>query len=87
MYLGVLAIGIIGVIMARLQHLGMARAMFATAIAQALAPVIALIIWSPISWGSAGVFGVFVLNAFFVILFVGSAWLFRIAAQEKTFSD
>lgn len=77
MYFGVLAIGIIGAIIARLRPLGMACALFVTALAQALVPVIALIIWQPASWGAAGVFGVFVLNAFFVILFVGSAWLFR----------
>ena len=87
MYFGVLAIGIISIIIARFQPLGMACALFATAIAQASVPVIALIIWPPISWGSAGVFGVFVLNAFFAMLFVGSAWLFRNAAQEKNSSD
>jgi hypothetical protein len=63
----------------------MARAMFATALAQMLVPVIALIIWPPqvIPWGAAGVFGVFVLNAFFVMLWVGSALLFRNVAREQ----
>ncbi len=84
MYFGVLAVGIIGAIIARLEPRRMARALFATALAQALVPVIALSIWPPqvISWGAAGVFGVFVLNAFFVMLFVGSALLFRRASAS-----
>jgi len=81
MYFGVLAVGIIGAIIARLQPLGMARALFVTALAQALVPVIALTIWQPTSWGAAGVFGVFVLNAFFVMLLVGSALLFKRARR------
>ena len=44
MYGGVLAVGIIGAIIARFRPHGMARAFFATALAQALVPVIALII-------------------------------------------
>jgi hypothetical protein len=35
MYIGVLAVGIIGAIIARLRPRGMARALFATALAQA----------------------------------------------------
>jgi len=87
MYFGVLAVGLIGAAMARLEQRGMARALFATALAQALVPVIALIIWKPSvtsdasGWGSAGVSGVFGLNAFFVMLFVGSALLFRRAVR------
>ena len=82
MYFGVLAVGIIGAIIARLRPHGMARTLFTTALAQALVPVIALIIWNPqvTSWGAPGVLGVFGLNAFFVVLFVGSALLFRRAS-------
>ena len=83
MFFGVLAVGIIGAIIARLQPLGMARALFVTALAQALVPVIALTIWQPTSWGAAGMFGVFVLNAFFVMLLVGSALLFKRAAYAE----
>ena len=43
MYVGVLAVGIIGAVIARFQPHGMARALFATALAQMLVPVIALI--------------------------------------------
>ena len=85
MYFGVIAVGIIGAFIARLEPRGMARALFVTALAQMLVPVIALMIWPPqiTSWGAAGVVGVFVLNAFFATLFLGSAWLFRIAAREQ----
>lgn len=61
----------------------MARTLFATALAQAVVPVIALMIW-PLQvtyWGAAGVFGVLVLNAFFVLLFVVSALLFQKAER------
>ena len=81
MYFGVLAVGVIGAIVARLQSSGMARALFATALAQALVPVIALIVWPPqiARWGAAGVVGVFLLNVFFVLLFVR----IRIAVSES----
>ena len=84
MYFGVLAVGVIGALIARFQPHGMARALFATAFAQMLVPVIALIIWQPkvTSWGTAGVVGVFILNAFFVMLLVGSALLFRRASDS-----
>ncbi len=82
MYFGVLAVGVIGALIARLEPHGMARALFATAFAQMLVPVIALIIWQPqvTSWGAAGVVGVFILNAFFATLWLGSALLFRRAS-------
>jgi len=88
MYIGVLAVGLIGAVIARLGPRGMARALFATALAQAFVAVIALMIWKPSvtsdssGWGSAGVLGVFGLNAFFAMLFVGSALLFRRAVRE-----
>ena len=81
MYFGVLAVGIVGAIIARFRPHGMARALFATALAQALVSVIALIITLGSPWSPPGVLGVLVLNGFFVGLFVGSAWLFREAAR------
>jgi hypothetical protein len=87
LYVGVLAVGIIGAIIARLRPHGMARALFATALAQASVPVIALIIWKPqVTSVEAflGMLGVFGVNGFFVALFVGSALLFRYAARERT---
>ncbi len=85
MYGAVFAVGFIGSLMARFKPHGMARTLFAAALTQMLVPVIALLIWPPpvTSW-APGVFGVFVLSAFFAILFVGSALLFRNAAREQT---
>jgi hypothetical protein len=85
MYFGVPIVGIIGAAMARFQPDGMARALFATALAQALVLASALIIRNPqvISWTPAVSRG-FGLNAFFVMLFVGSALLFRKAASGES---
>ena len=80
MYVGVLAVGFIGAVIARFQPHGMARALLATALAQALVAVVALIAGkhqAPIS----SVFEILGLNGLFVALFIGSAWLFRHAAR------
>ena len=79
MYFGVLAVGIVGAIIARFRPHGMARALFATALAQALVSVIALIFGLGLPWSPP--LEILALNGFFVGLFVGSAWLFREAAR------
>jgi len=82
MYGGVLAVGIIGAIIARFQPHGMARALFATALAQALVAVIAL----AARLGSTGPIwplDILALTGFFVALFAGSALLFRKAARGR----
>jgi hypothetical protein len=81
MYGAVFAVGVIGSLVARFKPRGMAHTLFAAALVQLSVPVIALIIWPQISWGGAGLVGVFVLNAFFAALFVVSALLFRQAAE------
>jgi O-antigen/teichoic acid export membrane protein len=81
MYFGVLAVGIIGAIIARLQPHGMARALFATALAQALVAAIALIAGLGLPW--SGPAEILVLNGFFIALFVGSAWLFWRTARGR----
>ena len=83
MYGAVFAVGFIGSLMARFKPRGMARTLFAASLTQMIVPVIALLIWPPptISW-APGVFGVFMLNAFFAMLFVVSALLFRRAAHS-----
>lgn len=79
MYFGVLAVGVIGAIIARLKPDGMARALFATALAQASVAAIALIGGLGLPWsGPAELVG---LNGFFIASFAGSAWLFRRAAR------
>jgi len=75
MYIGVLAIGFIGAIIARFRPHGMARALFATALAQALVTVIALIAELGSPWSGPG--EILILNGFFIALWVGSAFLFR----------
>jgi len=81
MYFGVLLVGFIGTIIARLEPQGMSRALFATAFAMALVPVIALIIGTPAF--ANGVVAVFGLHAVFAMLFVGSALLFRRASANR----
>jgi len=83
MYIGVLAVGIVGAIIALFRPHGMARALFATALAQALVAVIALIFGLG-SGSPPGVLGILMLNGFFVALFAGSALLFRRAARGQT---
>lgn len=82
MYVGVLVVGIVGATIARLQPRGMARALFATAIAQMLVPVIALIAWRSLI--PASIVGVFVLNGLFGALFVSSGLLFQRASATST---
>lgn len=82
MYFVVLAVGIIGAIIARFQPHGMARALLATALAQTLVAVVTLIAGLGLPWsGPAEILG---LNGFFIALFTGSAWLFRWAALAWT---
>jgi len=79
MFFGVLAVGIIGAIIARFEPAGMVRAMYATALAQAGVAAIALIAGlgssAPI-WPK----DILVMTGLFVALWLLSAWLFRKAA-------
>lgn len=68
MFGGVLAVGLIGAVSARFQPPGMARALVATALAQALVAVAALV------YGSVEGF---LLSGFFAVVWLLSAWLFR----------
>jgi len=77
MYGGVLALGVIGALISRFQPRGMALAMYSTAAAQVLVAVIALIA----GWGSAR--DILGATAFFAMLWVMSAELFRKAASES----
>lgn len=81
MYFGVLAVGIIGAALAHFRPRGMSRTLLATALAQALVPVLALMFFE--SYGTSGVLEVLGVTAFFVALFTGSALLFRHAAQTQ----
>jgi hypothetical protein len=80
MYIGVLAVGVGGALIARFQPHGMARALLATALAQALVAAIALS--AGLGAPASGPLEILMLNGCFVALFVGSAWLFRHAARD-----
>jgi len=81
MYCGVLAVGILGSIVARLKAHGMALVLLATAFAQAIVAAIAVAgrLGSP--WSGAA--EILILNGLFVVMFVSSAWLFRRAARTQ----
>ncbi len=82
MYYGVLAVGFFGGIIERFQPQGMARTLYATALAHTLVGAIALIS----GLGSTGPIwprDILILTGFFVALFVGSALLFQSAAREQ----
>lgn len=82
MYFGVLAVGAIGAAIARFQPAGMERALYATAFAQLAVAVIALIAGlgsTAPKWPN----DILLLTAFFVALWLLSAWLFRNAARQQ----
>ncbi|MDO8516183.1 MAG: hypothetical protein Q7S28_02960 [bacterium] len=81
-YWTVPAVLLIGSLISRFKPRGMARTLFAAALVQMSVPVIALIVWPQVSWGGAGMLGVFGLNTFFAMLFVLSVLLFRRASDR-----
>ena len=78
LYAGVLALGAIGAFLARFEPHGMARALAATALAQALVGVFALTYPN-----TAGPIQIVMLHGLFVALFAGAALSFR-RADERT---
>lgn len=83
MYLGALAIAVIGALLVRLRAMGMVRVLVATAIAQVLVAVIALGFGVGVT-GPISSVDVVVLTVFFCALWLGSAWLFHQAASEES---
>lgn len=77
LYAGVLAVGFVGALIARLQPRGLARASFATALAQALVGMIALGLPN-----TASPVQIVIVHGVFVALFAGAASLFRYAARH-----
>ena len=87
LYAGVLLVGLVGVLVARLEPRRMSRAFFVTSAVQALVPFIALVIWKPplsTMEQTLGVLGVIALNTVFAALWYASARLFRKVAREQT---
>ena len=79
LYVGVLAIAVVGAVVARLKPRGLARALFATALAQAVVGAIALKLPN-----TASPLQIAILHGVFVALFAGAAVLFRRAARETS---
>jgi hypothetical protein len=73
LFAGVIAVAILGAVVARFRPAGMSRAMVVAAIAEALVPVIAMSV-APEVLGLTGVF---------VAMWLVSAWCFRIAARQE----
>jgi len=82
MYAAVLAVGVIGTVLARLRPRGMALALFAMALTQALVAVIALVAGLQHNEG-ASVAEIIGINAMYAALFSLSAWLFLRAAEQQ----
>jgi hypothetical protein len=83
MFVGILAVGVLGVMIARFRPQGMARAMFATSLAQVLVAVIAL----SAGFGSTGPIwplDILASTGFFTGLWLISAWLFRKSAGDPS---
>lgn len=83
LYGGVLAVGLVGALIARLRPQGMARALAATAVAHALVAVIAL----TAGWGASSArwpLDILLSTLFFAALWLMSAGLFRKAARERS---
>lgn len=81
LYAGVIAVGIIGAIVARAEPRGLAFTLLAMALAQALIAAIAVI--GKLGYPWSGPVELIGLNAFFVALFTASALLFRKAASGE----
>jgi hypothetical protein len=80
LYLGALAVGVVGALAARLRPRGMALALSATAVATMLAGLVAVAAGLHREEG-ASVLEILGLSAMYAALFAGSAWLFRRAAE------
>lgn len=83
LYLGVLVLGLICAIIARLEARGMMRTLFIMAAAQFLVPLIVLFVWPSELELPPGMLRAFVLNTIFVALWTGSGLLFRQASLAK----
>lgn len=81
LYIGVLAVGCTGALITRFRPEGMARSLFATAMAQVLVAMIALVFGLG-SGGPAWPLDVLIATVVFAALWIGSALLFRRASTS-----
>jgi hypothetical protein len=78
LYVGMLAVGLMGAIVARFEPRGLAHAMFATAFAQAVVGAMAL------SYpNTAGPAQIVLVHGVLVAMFAGAGFLFRFAARWR----
>ncbi|MBX0292384.1 hypothetical protein K3G63_18195 [Hymenobacter sp. HSC-4F20] len=87
LYLGVLAVALIGAFAARFRPLGMSNAMFAAAVTYVAVTAVALFIWTPT--GAAAepqvrLVNVLVANGAFAAIWAVSGWLFRRASATSS---
>lgn len=81
-YAGVLAVAVVGSLVAAFEPAGMARALFVTAAAQMLVTILALA-WGWGAWEPPGAAGILALNAFFAALWLLSGGLFHRSALKQ----
>ncbi|MGE5376429.1 MAG: hypothetical protein ACM3XO_15330 [Bacteroidota bacterium] len=87
LYVGVLAVGFMGAILARFQPPGMVRVMLVTALAQALAAAIGMMIWKPQANSPQAIMGVLVVigvNVFFITLSLHRPCCFDVQVLPRT---
>ena len=80
MYAAVIAVAVVGVILARFKPRGMSWALYATALAQVTVAAVTLSpgLNAPFSWA----FEIVTINGFFIALFLGSAVLFSRSVER-----
>ncbi|MDB5235556.1 MAG: hypothetical protein JWR44_2549 [Hymenobacter sp.] len=86
LYLGVLAVALIGAFAARFRPLGMSRAMFGAALTYVLVAAIALFVWKPTGAAaepSVHLLTVLVANGVFAAIWAVAGWLFQRAATDS----
>ncbi|MCP3138213.1 hypothetical protein [Pyxidicoccus xibeiensis] len=81
LYGGVLLVGLSGAFIVRLRAAGMARTMVAMAVTQAAIAVMAVLAGWGMPWSPPA--EVLTLNAGFIALFLGAAWLFQRGARGR----
>ncbi|MBF9223147.1 hypothetical protein [Hymenobacter ruricola] len=89
LYLGVLAVALIGAFVARFRPLGMSNAMFGAALTYVAVTVVALFVWTPAGAAAepqVGLVNVLGANAVFAGIWAAAGWLFRRADAANAHS-
>lgn len=85
LYLGVLAVALIGAFVARFRPLGMSNAMFAASLTYIVVTAVALFVWTPTGVAAeprVKLLNVLVANGAFAAIWAVSGWLFRRATNS-----